>query len=203
MILMKFLTLLFFCLISVLQPLKAAELQDKDQAALNRVYVMFNRAFNELDSAPLEDIYAEDATYIPEQQSLAIVQGRENVLKLYQKFFDRISHKQARIDVDFRVVQRQAHGKSATDIGYYLVRFHPPKDTEEPMSEFAGKIVIVSHKDKKGNWLVDVDTSNRAEPEHYFNAKPQPNLYYGEQFAPVPPASDLPPSVEIEIVHAK
>lgn len=50
MILMKFLTLLFFCLISVLQPLKAAELQDKDQAALNRVYVMFNRAFNELDS---------------------------------------------------------------------------------------------------------------------------------------------------------
>ncbi|BCV66505.1 hypothetical protein TUM17387_18640 [Shewanella carassii] len=198
MILMKFPTLLLVCLISVLQPLNGAELPDKDQAALNRVYVMFNRAFNELDTSPLENIYAEDATYIPEQQSLAIVQGRENVLKLYQKFFDRIRHKQARIEVDFRLQKRQVHGKSATDIGYYLVRFYPPKDTEEPMSEFAGKIVIVSHKDQKGNWLVDLDTSNRAEPEHYFNAKPQTNLYYGEQFAP-----EAPISVEIETRHAE
>ena len=154
-----------------------------DNEALNELYTHFNDAFNELDVSRLQSIYSEDACYIPESQGQEITLGRENIVKLYETFFGKIKHKNAKIEVDFRVIERNIEGSSATDIGYYLIRFHPSVDAGEPVSEFAGKFVTVSKKKADGKWYLTVDTNNRAEASFYFNAKPTSNLYYGRQFA--------------------
>lgn len=153
--------------------------------ALNKTYTQFTKAFNTLDPQIVKDIYSEDACYIPEGQSKKITQGRDNIVALYESFFGRINMKNAQIEVDFRVVDRQVEGNSATDVGYYLIRFHPPKETEEPVSEFAGKFVTVSKQKSDGKWFLTVDTSHKAESQFYFDAKPMPKLYYGKRFTPL------------------
>ncbi|WP_434086810.1 YybH family protein [Shewanella psychrotolerans] len=179
---MKFMKFIMFTLICVLCVPVMAQDSNSDDKALNQFYTQFSTAFEQLDAEVIEELYAENACYIPEQQSQEITIGRENIGALYKAFFGKIKHKNAQIEVDFRVVERQMEGQSATDIGYYLIRFYPPKETEEPMSEFAGKFVTVSKKKADGKWYLTVDTNNRSEPSFYFSAKPSPNLYYGRQF---------------------
>ncbi|ABO23921.1 DUF4440 domain-containing protein [Shewanella loihica] len=157
--------------------------QKNDNDALNQFYKQFSVAFEQLDAAVIQDIYAENACYIPEQQNKEITMGRDNIIELYKRFFGKIKHKNAQIEVDFRVVERQLDKQQATDVGYYLIRFYPPKETEEPVSEFAGKFVTVSKKKADGKWYLTVDTNNRSEPSFYYSAKPLPNLYYGRQFS--------------------
>ncbi|GIU02363.1 hypothetical protein TUM4630_33790 [Shewanella algidipiscicola] len=182
-ILMKFLTSLILICSALCCASAIAQQTDGDNEALNQFYRQFSSAFAQLDATVIADLYAEDASYIPEQQSKAITIGRENIISLYQRFFGKIKHKNAQIEVDFRVIDRQISPQIATDIGYYLIRFYPPKESEEPMSEFAGKFVTVSKKQADGRWYLTVDTNNRGEPAFYYDAKPLPNLYYGSQFS--------------------
>ncbi len=178
----KTLALYLFFTLCMIQPAAAVQ---EDNAALNQFYTQFSQAFEHLDADLVQAIYAEDACYIPETQSKEITMGRDNIIAVYKKFFGKIKHKEARIEVDFRVIDRQMEANNATDVGYFLIRFHPPVDTEEPVSEFAGKFVTVSKKNKEGQWQLTVDTNNRSEPPFYYNAKPSPNLYYGRQFSPL------------------
>ncbi|MFT5789108.1 MAG: ketosteroid isomerase-like protein [Shewanella sp.] len=170
-----------------------------DNEALNELYTHFNEAFNELDISRIHSIYSEDACYIPENQSEEITLGRDNIVELYKTFFGKIKNKKAKIEVDFRVIERNIEGTSATDIGYYLIRFHPPVDAGEPVSEFAGKFVTVSKKKDNGKWYLTVDTNNRAEASFYFNAKPSSNLYYGRQFSTL--NSSVKPKIDDESKH--
>lgn len=162
--LMTFIKYTATCTIFLLLQLSSASANSDDNAALNQFYTQFTQAFETLDAQKVKNIYAEDACYIPENQSKAITMGRDNIIELYNKFFGKIKHKEARIEVDFRVLDRQVEANNATDIGYYLIRFHPPLDAEEPVSEFAGKFVTVSKKKKDGKWYLTVDTNNRSEP---------------------------------------
>ncbi|WP_417762625.1 YybH family protein [Shewanella sp.] len=184
---MKFLLTAFILLSLMIAPSWAKTHQEQDQAALNAIYRQYATAFAALDAEQLKSVYAKNATYVPEQPSIGIIKGLDEVLALYQKFFDRVKKRRATLEVDFRVVDRQRHGNEVTDICYYMVRFHPPKDTEEPISEFAGKLVMVLKKaDQTTNqWQVVLDVSNRAEPKLYYDATPKPNWYYGEQFSPI------------------
>ena len=164
----KVTTTLTFISIFCFSLLQVALADDND--ALNAVYGHFSNAFNELDATIMESIYSEDACYIPESQDQEITLGRDNIVALYETFFGKIKHKNAKIEVDFRVIERNIEGSSATDVGYYLIRFHPPIDNEEPSSEFAGKFVGVSKKKSDGKWYLTVDTNNRAEAAFYYNA---------------------------------
>lgn len=186
MTLYKFTAACIALLSSILSPASA---NSEDNIALNQFYTQFTQAFETLDAQIVKDIYAEDACYVPENQSKEITMGREKIIELYQQFFGKIKHKEAHIEVDFRVLDRQVEANSATDIGYYLIRYFPPLDAEEPISEFAGKFVTVSKK-KKGKWYLTVDTNNRSEPSFYYDAKPTPNLYYGQNFSPLTTAKN-------------
>lgn len=182
---MKFLLTAFILLSLMITPTWAKQAQERDQAALNAIYQQYTQAFAALDAKLLASVYAENATYVPEQPGVAILKGQAGIVALYQKFFDRVKKRHASLEVDFRVVDRILKGNQATEICYYMVRFHPPKDTEEPVSEFAGKLVMQAEKNNQGHWQVVLDVSNRAEPALYYDATPKPNLYYGEQFAPL------------------
>ena len=152
---------------------------------LNHIYHHFNKAFDTLDPQEMFFIYTQDASYISDNQNKEIVLGREKILEQYRTFFKKINDKQANIEVDFRIIQRHVQGKSATDIGYYLIRYYPYSGDEEPISEFAGKFVGVAKKYPNGHWYLVVETNNKADTAFYYNAKPQPNLYYGRQFSPI------------------
>ena len=187
--LMSFIKAILIIFVTLLTALQPAIAQNEENIAINQLYTQFSQAFNELDADIVKTIYAEDACYIPENQSKEITMGRENIIALYKKFFGKIKHKEASIEVDFRVIERQMSVDNATDIGYYLIRFHPAAEAEEPVSEFAGKFVNVSKKKADGKWYLTVDTNNRSETPFYYNAKPSPNLYYGRQFSPLPTES--------------
>tara|TARA_R110001592_G_scaffold208432_2_gene459464 strand:+ start:1010 stop:1600 length:591 start_codon:yes stop_codon:yes gene_type:complete len=149
---------------------------------LNANFTKLTNAFEQLDLAAMENIYTDDAVYISETQDRGIISGKENILNLYSRFFNKIKRKNAKLEVDFRVLVRYSEPNSATDIGYYLVRFHPGKESGEPVSEFAGKFVTVFTKDSKQQWKISVDSNTHAAPHFYYDAKPVPNLYYGRQF---------------------
>ncbi|ESE41016.1 MULTISPECIES: YybH family protein [Shewanella] len=185
---MRFLLLALICLLSLpsfATPTKAKTTTTTDQL-INANYPLFTKAFTELDPEVTAEIYSKDASYLSESQSKEIYYGRESIVAIYQRFFDKIRNKKARIDIDFRVLNRKLSGNSAFDTGYYLVRFYPAEETGEPVSEFAGKFVIGTQKDSQQRWNVTLDMNNRAEPSFYLNAKPVPNLYYGRQFPPLP-----------------
>ncbi|GGP76680.1 YybH family protein [Shewanella ulleungensis] len=155
--------------------------------ALNANFSQLVQAFEHLDLNSIEKIYTEDAAYVSETQEKGIILGKQNILNLYTRFFDKIKRKQASLEVDFRVLVRHVDENSATDVGYYLVRFHPGADSGEPVSEFAGKFVTVSAKDNSGKWLISVDSNTHATAKLYYDAKPVPNLYYGRQFISATP----------------
>ncbi|ABK48388.1 MULTISPECIES: hypothetical protein [Shewanella] len=185
---MRFLLLALICLLSLpsfATPAKAKTTMTTDQL-INANYPLFTKAFTELAPEVTAEIYAKDASYLSESQSKEIYYGRDSIVAIYQRFFDKIRNKKARIDIDFRVLNRKLSGNSAFDTGYYLVRFYPAEETGEPVSEFAGKFVIGTQKDSQQRWNVTLDMNNRAEPSFYLNAKPVPNLYYGRQFPPLP-----------------
>lgn len=165
---------------------QAAEKLTDDQM-INLNYQRFTQAFSQLNAELTHSIYTSDASYLPESQSKPIYYGRDDIVGIYQRFFNKIKKKKARIDIDFRIANRRISGDSAIDTGYYLVRFYPAAETGEPVSEFAGKFAIGTQKVSKTQWQVSLDTNNRAEASAYLNAKPVPNLYYGRQFPPLPP----------------
>ncbi|MGX9461666.1 YybH family protein [Shewanella sp. A14] len=154
--------------------------------SLNTRYTDLTHAVEQLDLAAIEKIYTQDAIYISETQDKGIVSGKENILRLYSHFFNRIKRKNAKLEVDFRVLMRHSEGNNTTDIGYYLVRFHPGKESGEPVSEFAGKFVTVFNKEDQHKWKISVDSNTHAAPKFYYDAKPVPNLYYGRQFITPP-----------------
>lgn len=185
---MRFVLLALIYLLSL--PSLAAPTKNQTAATadqlINANYPLFTKAFAELSAEITAEIYTEDASYLSESQSKEIYYGRDSIVTLYQKFFDKIHSKKARIDIDFRIVKRKMVGETAIDTGYYLVRFYPAKETGDPVSEFAGKFVIGTQKVSISQWSVILDMNNRAEPSFYFNAKPVSGLYYGRQFTPLP-----------------
>lgn len=156
--------------------------QQNDDTAINQIYHVSAEAFDKLNANLIADIYTDNANYIPERHDKEIVRGRDSIFVLYDKFFNKIRKKNARIEVDFRVLDRSRSGDSVTDVGYYLIRFHPAADTGEPISEYAGKFVTVAKKQADGKWLLNLDSSNRAEPKFYYSAKPVGELYFGLRF---------------------
>ncbi|GGQ06614.1 YybH family protein [Shewanella litoralis] len=172
-----------FAMCLCLSTLNAVAAEPIPHKALNDNFSQLVQAFEHLDLNSIEQIYTEDAVYVSETQDKGIILGKQNILNLYTRFFDKIKRKQATLEVDFRVLVRHSDKNSATDIGYYLVRFHPGADSGEPVSEFAGKFVTVSAKDSNGKWRISVDSNTHATAKFYYDAKPVPNLYYGRQFS--------------------
>lgn len=195
---MKFMLFLLLCLLSLpsaatpttantftITPITSTTNPSTRDQRINANYSLLTQAFNELNHGITAEIYANDASYLSESQSKEIYYGRDNIVAIYQRFFDKIRAKKARIDIDFRVLNRKLSGDSAFDTGYYLVRFYPAEETGEPVSEFAGKFVIGTQQETQERWYITLDMNNRSEPSFYLNAKPVANLYYGRQFPPL------------------
>lgn len=152
---------------------------------INTHYILLKKAFEQLDATLINNLYTENACYLPEGQSKKIIIGRDEIVNLHRKFFNRIRQKQANIEVDFRVINRKFANQKATDVGYFLIRIHPTADEGEPVTEFAGKFVSVLEQTDQNQWLLSVDSSHKADAKLYFSSEPIANLYYGTSFKPL------------------
>ncbi len=166
--------LMFFLYVSASHAVEKQNINEK----INSTYVQFVDAFNKLNAELILPVYHHNASYISEHKKGGLIKGKEAINLIYQRFFDRVKHKKANVKIGFRVVSRDISQDRATDIGYYLIRFIPAAHTEQPVSEFSGKFLIISKPGEKGHWQWFTEMNNKAKSSFYFSATPREGLFY-------------------------
>ncbi|WP_133407333.1 hypothetical protein [Parashewanella tropica] len=171
--------ILLFIGLFLLNPYSLADSQQANQK-MNQNYQVFIDSFSSLDAKRLATIYHKSAIYIPEHRKQNLVYGSNDIEQLYQRFFNRVQHKNARVSVGFRVVNREITQEQVTDIGFFLIRVFPASHTEQNVSEFAGKFLIIG--DKKSSDVISWKTemNSHAKPHHYFGLNPEKLLFFSE-----------------------
>ncbi|MGB0894317.1 MAG: hypothetical protein ACPGUD_07910 [Parashewanella sp.] len=145
---------------------------------LNQLYAEVVTSFSQLDIERLSSVYDENVIYLPDHKSSKIIQGKHNVTLDYQRYFNRLKQKQVQVEVGFRLTHRDITPERVTDVGYYLIRYHPAKQTEQPISEFASKFMIISKPDQNGDWHWLMEMNDTTKSENYHQATSTPSLFF-------------------------
>jgi uncharacterized protein (TIGR02246 family) len=122
---------------------------------LDEVYRRFSEGYKKLDAQSVANLYSETAAYLAPGTNVEI--GRPKVLDNFSKFFDSVKRRNGRMEISFRIFQRQVDNNLAYDVGIYtLTSFN---DKGEPRTA-SGKFVVVAKREKNGTWLFQVDGYN-------------------------------------------
>jgi uncharacterized protein (TIGR02246 family) len=122
---------------------------------LDEIYGRFSEGYKKLDPAAVANLYTETAAYLQPGGEIDI--GRAKVLETFTKFFDSTKQKNGRLEISFRIAQRQAVQDMAYDVGIYtLTSFR--ENGEARTSK--GKFFVVAKPDKDGIWRFQVDGYN-------------------------------------------
>ena len=122
---------------------------------LDEIYGRFSEGYKKLDPAMVANLYTETAAYLVPGQEMDI--GRPKVLDGFTKFFDSVKQRNGRLEISFRVVQRQAEPTLAYDVGIFTLTSFNEKG--EPQTS-KGKFVVVAKPEKDGVWRFQVDGYN-------------------------------------------
>jgi uncharacterized protein (TIGR02246 family) len=130
---------------------------------LDAVYRRFSAAYRELDPEAVAALYTPDALYLSGGGS-EIRRGREAIAEGFHRFFDGVRDEGGRLEISFRIVERQVAGELGFDVGYYrLVRHRADGES----SEHAGKFCVVAERDAAGVWRFRVDGFSDAPVEAF------------------------------------
>lgn len=122
---------------------------------LDDIYRRFSEGYKKLDPAAVANLYTETAAYLQPGGEIDI--GRTKVLETFTKFFDSTKQKNGRLEISFRIVQRQAVQDMAYDVGIYtLTSFRENGETRVSK----GKFFVVAKPEKDGVWRFQVDGYN-------------------------------------------
>jgi uncharacterized protein (TIGR02246 family) len=122
---------------------------------LDDIYARFSEGYKKLDPAAVANLYTETAAYLVPGQEMDI--GRPKVLEGFTKFFDSVKQRNGRLEISFRVVQRQVEQSLAYDVGIFTLTSFDEKG--EPRAS-KGKFVVVAKPEKDGVWRFQVDGYN-------------------------------------------
>lgn len=138
--------------------LQSALVLDEGVAAhsgLDDIYRRFSEGYKKLDPAAVANLYTETAAYLQPGGEIDI--GRAKVLETFTKFFDSTKQKNGRLEISFRIAQRQAVQDMAYDVGIYtLTSFRENGETRVSK----GKFFVVAKPEKDGVWRFQVDGYN-------------------------------------------
>jgi uncharacterized protein (TIGR02246 family) len=124
-------------------------------SGLDEIYRRFSDGYKKLDPAVVANLYTETAAYLQPGGEIDI--GRAKVLETFTKFFDSTKQKNGRLEISFRIVQRQAVQDMAYDVGIYtLTSFRENGETRVSK----GKFFVVAKPEKDGVWRFQVDGYN-------------------------------------------
>ncbi|WP_298445377.1 nuclear transport factor 2 family protein [uncultured Ferrimonas sp.] len=157
-----------------------------DNDSINNVYQRFTQAHQELDVATLKQQYHNDALMMGISDKQPFVDGRNDILAAYNKWFTKVEKRDASIEIRFRCSNRIVHDDIVIDAGYYQMRYRPPHDSGEPTSQFGGKFLFTFMKNEQGQWQILADSSNRVQQELFLQSKPVAGLVYDDAFETMP-----------------
>src|SRR5688572_3802359 len=80
---------------------------------LDDIYIRFAEGYKTLDSAAVAALYTENAAYLPPVGN--VMTGRQNIAKSFVDFFDSVKQRKGRLQISFRIIQRQADTNLAYD----------------------------------------------------------------------------------------
>ncbi len=119
---------------------------------LDAVYRSFTEGYKKLDAASVANLYSETAAYLAPGSNIQI--GRQKVSGIFTNFFDSVKQRNGRLEISFRIVQRQIDKNLAYDVGIYtLTSFDEKGESSKDM----GKFVVVARREKGDIWRFQVD----------------------------------------------
>jgi uncharacterized protein (TIGR02246 family) len=122
---------------------------------LDEIYRRFSEGYKKLDPAAVANLYTETAAYLQPGGEIDI--GRTKVLETFTKFFDSTKQKNGRLEISFRIAQRQVEQNMAYDVGIYTLTSFNEKGESRTSK---GKFFVVAKPDKDGVWRFQVDGYN-------------------------------------------
>jgi len=122
---------------------------------LDEVYRRFSEGYKKLDAASVANLYSDTAAYLAPGSNIQI--GRQKVSEIFTSFFDSVRQQNGRLEISFRIVQRQVDKNLAYDVGIYTLTSFNEKN--EP-SKDSGKFVVVARREKGDIWRFQVDGYN-------------------------------------------
>lgn len=135
---------------------------EKDVAAhkeIDAIYKTFSEAYRTLDADLVTNLYTENAAYLAPNEN--IQQGRVEIRKGFQSFFDWIKKEGRTMTISFQIFQRKVDKSLGYDVGIYTIRQY--KDGKE-VGMGQGKFVVVAVKEKDGKWRFQVDGYSDLKP---------------------------------------
>ena len=122
---------------------------------LDEVYRRFSEGYKNLDAAAVANLYTETAAYLSLGDELDI--GRGKILATFSKMFDATKQRNGRMEISFRIAQRQAEQNMAYDVGIYTLSSFNDKGEARTSK---GKFFVVAKPEKDGVWRFQVDGFN-------------------------------------------
>lgn len=143
-------------------------------------YIALSNAYSSLDPKKMSEVYAPDGIYISARQSRPIINGQENLFKLYDTYFTRVKKHNSSLDLKFRVTNRRIDAKTINDVGYYLVTVIPPKESKQPPKQHAGKFIMTFSQQDDATWGIWSEANSKSEIKNYIDSKKIDGLYYDD-----------------------
>lgn len=119
---------------------------------LDEVYRRFTEGYKKLDAASVVNLYSETAAYLAPGSPIKV--GRQKVSEIFTGFFNSVKQQNGRLEISFRIVQRQVDKNLAYDVGIYTLTSFNQKGES---SKDSGKFVVVAKREKGDVWRFQVD----------------------------------------------
>ncbi len=119
---------------------------------LDETYRRFTEGYKKLDAASVVNLYSETAAYLAPGSNIQI--GQQKVSGIFTSFFDSVKQRNGRLEISFRIVQRQVDKNLAYDVGIYTLTSFNDKGES---SKDSGKFVVVAKPEKGDTWRFQVD----------------------------------------------
>lgn len=150
-----FFALIFFVSIAPAQQQLILESNVAPHEGIDDVYRRFSEGYRKLDAALVANLYTETAAYLVPGDEVLI--GRQKVLKNFSGFFDSVKKQNGKLEISFRILQRQVDKNLAYDVGIYTLTSFNEKGESRSGS---GKFVVVARRENGGIWRFQVDGYN-------------------------------------------
>lgn len=149
----------------------------QDNAGVNGIYERMSAAYAALDSAAFADIYTENSVYLRSDEN-PMLHGIDAVIGNYEGFFSAVREANGRMELLFRVVQRDCSGDICSDVGWYkLTRFDSDGKREGP---FYGRFLTTPGRGDDGLWRFIADVDTGATEGHWNTAIKKDGLHFAE-----------------------
>ena len=119
---------------------------------LDEIYHRFTNGYKKLDAAAVINLYSDTTAYLGPGSNIQI--GRQKVSEIFTGFFNSVKQQNGRLEISFRIVQRQVDKNLAYDVGIYTLTSFNQKGES---SKDSGKFVVVARREKGDSWRFQVD----------------------------------------------